>query len=166
MYSWFTVNPLLRPPGGGGGIEFPSGSETWSYFQFFSARTHIFLPKTFPRIIRVTIKACYVVKSVFPWPFTPELVVTLDLVRQIPTRHRRWCFAVVKSRHWSHRNYAKVKLKVKSKLAERMQPVKNVHFNFLLWGWGLSGYKCLVQLKRIAWIVFPWGMTCPQRNLG
>ena len=27
--------------------------ETWSFFQFFSARSHIFQPKTFPRIIHV-----------------------------------------------------------------------------------------------------------------
>ena len=33
--------------GGGGGIEFPIGLETWSYFQFFSARTHIFYLKPF-----------------------------------------------------------------------------------------------------------------------
>ena len=90
-------NSSPKTPWGGGGIEFPSGSETWSYFQFFSARTHIFWPKTFLRIIRVTIKACYVAKSVFPWPFTPELVVTLNLVRQIPTRHRNGALLLSKA---------------------------------------------------------------------
>ena len=60
------ILPSPKTPGGGG--------ETWSYFQFFSARSHN-LSEDNPRY-----KACYAAKS----DFTLELVVTLDLVQQIP----------------------------------------------------------------------------------
>ena len=103
----FTVNLLLSPPGVGGGIEFPIGSETWSYFQFFSARTH-FLPKTFPRIIRVIrLVTRRSLTSHFSWSSRStwsnkfldifrfflartDIISVLDLPRNSPSHHRRF----------------------------------------------------------------------------